>query len=152
MNDTDIAKKTGQTSERIAAYKLNEIRMNGDDGTFSLVELLSPKNTETGKYNVQKLGNSVEGVILKMRWKLSKYEEGKASINTSEYDNKTRDRVVVFGTNERGTAINIKERFNLTTQRVLYVYVPRHSEIVRLIVKSSAFSRKDPSEPLRLSQ
>ena len=61
MNDADIAKKTGQASKRIPAYKLNEVRINGDDGTFSLVELLSPKNADTGKYNSQKLGSSVDG-------------------------------------------------------------------------------------------
>jgi hypothetical protein len=150
MNDADIAKKTGQTSERIPAYKLNEVRMNGDDGSFSLVELLSPKNAETGKYNSQKLGSSVDGVILKMRWKLSKFKEGEPSLNTSEYDNKSKDKVVLFGTNERGIAQNIKERFALTTQRVLYVYLPKQGEVVRLIVKPSGFSRKNPNDPAGL--
>lgn len=150
MNDADIAKKTGQTGDRVAAYKLNEVRMNGDDGSFSLVELLLPKNADTGKYGVQKLGSSVEGVILKMRWKLSKYKEGEPSLNTSEFDNKSKDKVVLFGTNERGIAANIKERFALTTQRVLYVYLPKQREIVRVIVKPSGFSRKNPNDPAGL--
>ena len=150
MNDADIAKKTGQTSERIPAYKLNEVRMNGDDGTFSLVELLSPKNADTGKIQFSEARSAVDGVILKMRWKLSKFKEGEPSLNTSKYDNKSKDKVVLFGTNERGIAQNIKERFALTTQRVLYVYMPKQGEVVRLIVKPSGFSRKNPNDPAGL--
>lgn len=150
MNDADYAKKTGQNGDRVAAYKLNEVRMNGDTGMFSLVELLSPKNDKTGKFNIQELGTSVEGVILKMRWKLSKFKEGEPGLNTSEYDNKNTDRVVLFGTNERGLAANMKERFALTTQRVLYVYLPKHKEIVRIIVKASGFKKKNPNDPAGL--
>ncbi len=153
--DNDIAKMTGQAGgEKIAAYKLNEVKMSGDDGTFSLKEVLSPKG-EDGKYPVQQLGDGFDAVILKMRWRLSRYDElpdgsGKTTM-TSEYDNKHTDKVVVFGTNEKGIAAEMKAKHDLGTQRVLYVYSPKHKEIVRVIVKASALTGdKNPGGELGL--
>lgn len=141
--DADIAKMTGQNSgEKVTAYKLNEVRMSGDDGSFSFRCLLSEK--KDGKYVSQPLGKTVDGVILKMRWRLAKYNEPPAqSYMTSEYDFKTTDTVIEFSTKKKGTAAQIKEELGLGSQRVLYVYVPAQKEIVRVIVKPSALSSEN---------
>jgi hypothetical protein len=149
MDNKELAGMTGQAgSEKVASYKLNEIRMTGDSGEFSLLELLGEK-TE-GKYPVIDVGKGLEGVILKMRWRLFKYEEipdskapGGVRVNitaTSEYDNKSADRVVVFNTGEKGIAADIKQKYGLGSQRVLYFYLPGRKEVVRVIVKPSALS------------
>lgn len=140
----DIAKMTGQKGEdRIAAYKLNEVRMNGDDGSFTMMNLLAGKG-EDGKYEVKPVGETFAGVVLKMCWRLFKYEEngdGSPKVtSTSEYDNKNTDKVVVFGINEKGLAADMKVKYNLGSQRILYVYVPLLKEVVRVIVKASALS------------
>lgn len=146
---------TGQASgDRVPVYKLNEIRMSGDTGAFSLVKLLEEKG-EDGRYQTMEIGGVLQGVILKMRWKLSRYDEqpdgsGKFT-STSEFDNKNTDKIVVLGSNEKGLAFDIKEKYNLGSQRVLYVYVPAIKEIVRVIVKASALSGdKNPAGELGL--
>jgi hypothetical protein len=155
MDQNEVASMTGQKSgERVATYKLNEVRMNGDNGSFSLMELLGEKGAD-GKYPVKPLGLGLDGVILKMRWRLFKYEEladGSVKVTTSsEYDFKTKDTVVIFGTNEKGNAAAMKERYALNSQRVLYVYLPTHKEIARVIVKASALSGdKNPGKEMGL--
>jgi hypothetical protein len=146
-NKEDLKNMTGQTGrERFPSYKLNEVTMSGDDGSFRLKEILGPKNTE-GKYNVEQLGQELHGVILKMRWRLSRYEEEGQSLATTEYDNKHQDEVVVFPMKDRGNAATMKERYKLSTQRVVYLYVPAKQQIVRLIVKASGLSGdKNPKE------
>lgn len=142
---------TGQENgERVVAYKLNEIRMSGDTGEFSFVEFLGEKG-EDGKYPSQPLGKEIQGVILKMRWRLFKYEEmpdGSPKISsTSEFDNKLTDKIVIFGSNEKGLAVDLKEKYGLATQRVLYVYLPSLKEIVRIAVKASSLSGdKNPNK------
>lgn len=140
MDDKELAKMSGQAREQgVAAYKLNEIKMSGDSGEFSLREILGEKNAE-GHYPTLELGKQVSGVILKMRWRLFRYEENKQSLMTSEYDFKNKDTVVVFGSGEKGVAAEMKEKYQLGTQRVLYVYFPGRKEVCRVIVKSSALT------------
>ena len=146
---------TGQAGGASAgqAYKLKEARLNGDKGEFAMVDLTVEK--VDGKYPSSTLGKSFEGVVIKRRWRLFKYEElpdkdgrKKAHVTaTSEYDIKNKgpfddqalvDTVVVFGTKEVGRAGDIKEQYGLSTQCVLYVYVPGLKEVVRVIVKPSA--------------
>jgi hypothetical protein len=148
MDQKEIAALTGQAGgERVPAFKLNEVKMSGDTGKFSLREILGTKGAD-GKYPVQELGDIVRGVILKMRWRLTRYEEtpdgkgGKISTTwmTSEFDNKNIDNVVLFNSGEKGLAADIKVKHNLGSQRVLYVFVPGLKQTVRVIVKASALS------------
>lgn len=145
--EQDIASMTGQKgAERTPAYKLNEIKMSGDDGAFSIKEVLSEKG-EDGKYPVRPLGEAVDGVILKMRWRLTRYVESPGrSLMTSEYDNKNTDKVIEFSTGDKGVAVDMKEKHKLSTQRVLYVYIPKEKEVVRIIVKASALSSDNNPE------
>lgn len=155
MENNELAKMTGQTNgDNVVAYKLNEIRMSGNDGKFTYLQLLGEKN-EDGKYPSQEIGSSFQGIIIKMRWRMFSYNEdatGKADIiSTSEYDNKNTDRVYVFGRGDKGIAAEIKEKYQLGSQRVLYVYLPKGDEIVRVIVKPSALDGdKNPGGELGL--
>jgi hypothetical protein len=151
MTDEEIKKMTGQAgNDRPAAYKLNEVKMSGDTGEFSIREILGEKE-EDGKYPVKEMGKAVNAVILKMRWRLARYEElpgGKSTMwMTSEYENKTTDEVILFNNGERGIATDLKERHKLGSQRVLYVFLPGRKEVARLIVKPSALSGdKNPAD------
>ena len=142
---------TGQVREGVGtAYKLNEVSMNGDTGAFRIRDILATKGAD-GKYPARELGASVAGVILKMRWRLYKYVEdadGRGnSISTTEFDNKISDQVIVFPSKDRGIAINMKERYALGMQRVLYVYLPTEHEVVRLFVKATGLSSdKNPNK------
>ena len=139
-------KMSGQESgEKTVFYKLNEVTMSGDDGKFRLREVLAEKNAD-GKYNIEDLGETIDGVILKMRWKLSRYDEpNKTFYNSTEYDSKWTDEVMVFPPRDRGSVEGMKEKHKLATQRVLYFYMPKKKQIVRLIVKASALSsEKNP--------
>jgi hypothetical protein len=143
MDNKELAKKMGMGGgEKIEAYKLNEVKMSGDTGEFTLREILGDKG-EDNRYPVVELGKEVKGVILKRRWRLYRYEEKAGIVTTyltSEYDFKTKDEVIEFHTKERGIAGEVKERLGLGTQCVLYVYLPGRKEIVRVIVKASALS------------
>ena len=119
-------------------YKLNKITMSGDDGSFKLVDLLSERDKGV-KPASEDLGKSLDGVILKMRWQLSRYEES-GSLNSSEYDDKWKDTVTVYPSKDKGSVETMKAKYKLSTQRVIYFYVPSKQAIVRLIVKASAFS------------
>ncbi len=132
-----------------AFYKLNKVQMSGDDGTFKLVDLMSERE-KGARPNSEELGKSIEGVILKMRWQLSRFEES-GSYNSTEYDNKWEDEVTIYPNKEKGTVEAMKAKYNLSTQRVVYFYLASKKEIVRLIVKSSAFSKeKNPNGELGL--
>jgi hypothetical protein len=86
---------------------------------FVLRETLGEKG-EDGRYPTKELGKTVGGVILKMRWRLAKFETNKPSIMSSEYDKKNTDTVVLFGSNEKGLAVDLKEKYSLGSQRVLF--------------------------------
>lgn len=137
MTPDEIAAANGQKgSDRIAAYRLNEIKLNGNTGTFVMRRTLEEKG-EDGRYPTTDLGPKIGGVILKMRWRLARYEKNKQSILSSEFDNKSTDTVVLFGSNEKGLAADLKEKYQLGSQRVLYTYLPGSKEVVRVIVKTS---------------
>ena len=70
---------------------------------------------------------------------------------SSEYDLKMQDTVVLFGSNEKGIPGELKEKYKLGTQCVLYVYVPGAKELVRVIVEASALSGdKNPNGEMGL--
>lgn len=152
MDKEQLKKMMGlDNSGRTSYYKLNQVTMSGDDGTFRFKDMLSEKE-KGAKYPVEDMGKEVSGVILKMRWVLSKFNEGEPSLNSSEYDNKYKDEVIVYPMKDRGNAAAMKEKYNLSTQRVVYFYVPSKKQVVRLIVKASALSGagKNPGGELGL--
>src|SRR5690554_3550774 len=97
MERDEMKKMLGMGGESSGPfYKLNKVAMNGDDGTFILTDLLAER--EKGAKPAKKdLGKEISGVILKMRWALSKYNEPPAqSYNSTEYDDKWKDPVTVY--------------------------------------------------------
>src|SRR3569623_1487299 len=99
VNNADLARMSGQAGSSGAgqAYKLKEVRLNGDKGEFSMVDLTVEKGGD-GKYLTATMDKSFEGVVIKRRWRLFKYEElpdkngaKKAHVTaTSEYDIKNK--------------------------------------------------------------
>jgi len=145
MNKDEIKDMMGLGNGGNAHLKLNEVSLNGDTGKFSMIDLIGGKQ-EDGKYKTEELGDIVKGVILKMRWryfKLTPDGDGYKVTSSSEYDNKHEDEVVVFGKDDKGLAKEMKEKYELGTQRVLYTYLPDHKQVVRLNVKSSALDGSD---------
>jgi len=153
MNKEELKKKMGMNTESKAhIYKLNQVQMSGDNGMFSLSDLLKerPKGEKVMKHD---LGSELDGVILKMRWMLSRYDEpSKTFFKSSEYDDKWNDEVTIYPAKERGSVEAMKEKYKLPTQRIVYMYVPSQKEKVRLIVKSSALTGKgkNPNDELGL--
>ena len=143
------------SGERVPQYKLPKVTMSGDNGEFKLLDLTAEKG-EDNKYPQRDLGKSIDGVILKMRWQLQRYEEGKNGTNSTfysstEYDNKFKDDVTVFPTKDKGNAVAMKEKHNLGTVRIVYFYMPKEKQIVRLVVKASALSGdKNPDSETQL--
>jgi hypothetical protein len=125
-----------------AYYKLNKVQMSGDSGEFRLSDLVSER--ERGqKPNVKELGKELNGVILKMRWMLSKYDEpNNVYYSSTEYDDKWKDQITVYPSKERGSVEDLKTKFNLSTQRIVYFYIPSEKQVARLVVKASALSGK----------
>ncbi len=132
-------------------YKLNKVQMSGDDGEFSHTDLLSPREQGV-KPTQEKLGKTIEGVIIKMRWALSKYDEPTGIYTSStEYDNKNTDQVMIFPNKAKGSVIDMKEQYGLSTQRIIYFYMPKKQQVVRLIVKASALTGdKNPNQEMGL--
>lgn len=155
LSKEEIQKISGQAAgDRVATYSLDEVSMSGNDGTFTLHKLTGEKN-EQGKYETVDLGKKLNIVILKMRWRLFKYTEladgSSQVIKSTEYDAKTKDTVTVYPSKEKGPVVTMKEKYGLSTQRILYVYVKATNSIARLIVKSSALSGdKNPNNELGL--
>lgn len=118
MTDFDLLNKlAGVQSQGKEFYKLNEVTMSGDTGEFIFKDILSGKG-EDGKYKQRVLGNELEVVFLKLRWKLTKYEEVNGSgtfTSSTEYDDKHTDTVTIFPNKDKGLAINMKDK---TTYRL----------------------------------
>ena len=142
MNRDEMKAMMGMNSGGGSAiYKLNKIEMSGDNGSFKLTDLITERE-KGAKPNSEGLGDTLEGVILKMRWKLSRYEES-GSLNSTEYDDKWKDTITVYPLKDKGSVPAMKEKYKLATQRIVYFYVPAKKEVVRLVVKSSALSADD---------
>lgn len=152
MDKTEMRKMMGiDGGERTAFYKLNKVQMSGDTGDFKLSDLLTER--EKGqKPDVKELGKELDGVILKMRWALSKYDEpNNMYYSSTEYDDKWRDQITVFPNKDKGSVETMKAKYGLSTQRIVYMYLPSEKQIVRLIVKASALSGdKNPNGELGL--
>lgn len=134
-------------------YKLNEVSMSGDDGHFNVRKVAEDKG-EDGKYKKEDWGKTLQGVVLKMRWRYGKYDESAGMgtyYSSSEFDKKDTDEVTIYPTKEKGVAYAMKEKYQLQTQRVVYFYVPKYEQIVRLVVKASALTGdKNPSGEMGL--
>lgn len=121
-------------------WKLNKVTMSGDSANFIHTDLVSEREKGV-KPKTEDLGKEVSGVILKMRWQLSKYDEPNNSfISSTEYDQKWKDQITVFPMKDKGGVEQMKAKYALGTQRVIYFYVPSHKQIVRLYVKSSGMT------------
>lgn len=152
MDKQALMTKMGMNTAKSTVYKLNKITMSGDDGKFSLSDLLSERE-KGAKVNKHDMGSELDGVILKMRWQLSRYDEPSTTFyNSTEYDDKWKDEVTVYPNKEKGSVEGMKSKHKLSTQRVIYFYVPSQKEIVRLIVKASALTGKgkNPNDELGL--
>lgn len=153
MDKEALKEMMGLKGGETPSLRLNEVSLNGDTGKFNLIDLVKGKG-EDGKYPTEELGESVKGVILKMRWRYFKIEPDGAGYkvtSSSEYDDKRTDEVVIFSEKDRGLAMDMKEKYDLSTQRVIYTYLPDYKQIVRLIVKSSALDgEKNPNGEMGL--
>lgn len=123
-----------------AFYKLNRVQMSGDDGSFKWTDLTSDRE-KGAKLTSEDMGKQLDGVILKMRWALSKWNEAeKTYLSSTEYDDKWKDKITVYPSRDKGSVEQLKAKYALSTQRILYFYLPKKQEVVRFIVKASALS------------
>lgn len=126
-----------------AVYRLDKVTMSGDNGKFTITDLVSERQKGV-KPTVESLGETVEGVILKMRWVLEYWDESSRTFyGSTEYDDKWKDTVTVYPVKDKGSVETMKAKHKLKTLRVIYMYLPAKKQIVRLMVKASALSGKD---------
>ncbi len=59
--------------------------------------------------------------------------------------------MTVFPNKEKGGVIDMKAKLGLSTQRIIYFYVPKKQQVVRLVVKASALTGdKNPNGEMGL--
>lgn len=168
---SNYADKTGQAAmQKAPQLRLPTIQLQGADpkrdspadkagvraGEFKVVHT----EADIGKdeqYPVEKLGTSLDVIILKIRRKLSWYrkEGGKASIVQTNEHNTKFDGVMLYGLDggtKMGRADDIrKEVPQLRTQQILYVYVPSKVAgtagiVARLVVKGSSLGSQTKAD------
>lgn len=130
---------------------LNEIRFNGRDGHFILIDKVSGKVVdEFGEENYQKtdLGTSVELTFLRVRRQMSCYVPDFKTFSTSEHNSK-QDKFIVYGlpqakrlnsdqAREEVMAFATKSGKSASLKTVQVVYALYNGELVRFFVKGSA--------------
>lgn len=142
----DLSQFTGEAGYKKAPIlSLNQIALNGKDGTFIKKLMLEGKG-EDGKYQKQDLGNNIEVVFLKHRRRLFKYNATTRSLETNEHNTKA-DHVILYGTNEKGTAEAIREAHpELRTQQIVYAILVATGEVVRILVKGASLGSEKTAE------
>lgn len=149
----DVSNLTGEDSNKRPPKNivLNEVRFNGKDGKFILVNLVDRKDGE--KAVETDLGEAVQVIFLKIRRRIAGYKNDIEKFYVSTEHNTKDDKVYLFGAKDRGTAEELYDKYKplLKTNRVIYSYLIREGqekELVRVIVKGSALnpSRESKAE------
>lgn len=124
-------------SGKAPRYPLNQIEFNGQSGVFVERKLLDEKDKD-GKYPKVQLGEELKCVFLKHRRVLAQFRKNESSLNSNEHIGKD-DYIFLFGVNEKGTASELREKYQgLRVRQIVYAYVPAIKEVVRLIVKGKS--------------
>lgn len=134
-----IAELTGESAYKKAPeYKLNEIRLNGNEGKFYLKRVLEGKG-EDGKYKKTLIDASdLQVVFLKHRRVLSQFRKNEPTLQTNEHNHKD-DYVMLFGANEKGKASELRQKYQgLRTQQIVYAFVPSLNQIAKIVIKGSS--------------
>lgn len=146
----DIADKTGEKQYRGApeGFKANEIRVDGETGQFTYINLKDKKEGE--KAETKELGNAIQLVFLKIRRVLAYYDSEKEQFVSTNEHNSPSDFVYLFKKNKQGTAREIREEFDkLRTRQVVYaLYASKvhEPEVVRLQVKGASLGSKNKAD------
>lgn len=152
--DEDILSKTGESIYQKNTMALDEVTFDGNDGIFLERAKDAKKDKETGIMPRTKLTQPeevLEVVYLKIRRTLFHYDEMQEKFwNTSEHNSKS-DLVVLYkdGKKEIGTAEDLRAKYLdanqvpiLSTQQVVYAYVPKLDKVVRLLIKGASLGSR----------
>lgn len=134
-----LAEMTGEKGYKKAPeYRLNELRLNGNEGKFYIKMMTEEKGTD-GKYRKVPIDASeVQVIFLKHRRVLAQYKKNEPSLQTNEHNHKD-DYVMLFGVNEKGRASDLREKYPaLRTQQIVYAFVPSLNEIVKVVIKGAS--------------
>lgn len=141
----DVSHMTGENAYKRPPKSLiiNEVSFNGKEGKFMFRDLINRKEGE--KAEKKEIGDSIQVIFLKLRRRISGYNNKQEKFYTSTEHNDKKDTVYLFGVNKKGTAEELYEEFKplLKTERVIYAYLLREGqdkELVRVIVKGSALN------------
>jgi hypothetical protein len=138
----DVSALTGEAQvSGSPVLRLNQVRLNGQTGEFFLVDLLGEKD-ENGKFKKKNLGHSIEVVLMIHRRKLFQFRKDQRNIESNEYIGKN-DNITLYGVNERGTADQLRIKYQgLRTQQIVYALSPK-GEVVRLVAKGGSLMSDD---------
>jgi len=118
------------------------LRMQGEKGSF----ILGEKDENTGEFSSVNIGDSAEGIVLRIRRRLSSFEDGIRSIE----HNTPNDEIILYQEGraiDKGLSKDIKAKNpRLKTEHVVYFYYA--GKVVKLIVRGGSLgSIENPDDP-----
>lgn len=143
VNKQDLGFGGGTKSNRI---KLNEIKLDAEEGVFNYTQYLSEKK-EDGTYQSVRIPDKVvNGVILAVRRKLQVWVDADNKTYATNEFNSNTEEITFYGAQgaEKGTAESLRKKYpTLKTLAVVYFYSPRKDEMVRLNCKGLGLQPED---------
>ena len=137
MVNQDIAKLTGVGSDS-KSYVLDSFSLNGEVGGVKWSKTTEPKGSD-GFYPSEDLGEKpLNFVLLKQRYRLSKYVEDGDSLRSTEYDKKSEE-VMIFPIKEKMTVEQAKEKYDMSVITVVYAWFPDLKVIGKLNIKGLSY-------------
>ena len=141
--DNDLEKYSGEEYyRRQPRLDLAYIKLDGNKGVF-----MKSKKVED-EYVKENIGESIEGVILRVRRRLTSYDDASNSFDSTSEHNTPKDVVALFHENikiDEGVASVLREKYKtLRTEQILYVYML--GEVCKLSVKGASLGSKNKPE------
>lgn len=160
MNNEQLAEldsMSGAGQQSSSLINLDEVQLNGKDGTFNIKYRTKDKVKEGDKEKFEKkeLGDILKVVFLKKRRKLvQRGKKGTVLRQTSEHSS-SNDVVTLFnyetGKNEVGVASELRDKYpEMRTNEVMYAMDLESGTVFRLILKGSSLHMQEEVKGITL--
>lgn len=160
MNNTLLAEldaMSGASQQSAQLIKLDEVRLNGKDGVFTIKYKTREKVKEGDRevYPKEEIKGTLKLLFLKKRRALIEYGKGGTVVRSTNEHNTTSDTVKLThnegGKSEVGVASALREKYpNLRTHEIIYAMNLETEETVRLIVRGSSLHMQEKVEGVTL--
>lgn len=159
MNKENLAEldsMSGSSQQQAQLLKLDEVKLNGKDGNFTIKRKTQPKVKEGDRevYPKEELTGTLSLVFLKKRRQLIETGKGGTVVRKTNEHNATTDTVVLTdenGKREIGVAKDLREKYpNLRTNEVIYAQNLTNGEVLRLIIRGSSLHMQEEQKGITL--